>query len=176
MPLCKKRFRYNTTLIRKRRSSTIGKEVKCLNQAISDVVKSHNSDVIMNGMAPQITYVSIVCTTVYSGTDESNIKVSRRWPLWREFNGHRWIPLTKGQWNGKCFHLMTSWWRNKIHPLGIYSRYYHVVHFITGNLIYINLTVPTCMKAWFCTYWGMFISDTIARIMQIWCSYCYLLF
>ena len=25
-----------------------------------------------------------------------------------EFTGHRWIPLTKVQWRGICFHLMTS--------------------------------------------------------------------
>ena len=27
-----------------------------------------------------------------------------------EFTGERWIPLTKGQLRGKCFHLMTSSW------------------------------------------------------------------
>ena len=25
------------------------------------------------------------------------IKAPRHWPLWGEFTGHRWIPLTKGQ-------------------------------------------------------------------------------
>ena len=41
----------------------------------------------------------------------------------------RWIPRTKGQWRGKCFHLMTSswdvlnvWWRSS---LGICIWYYH---------------------------------------------------
>ena len=28
-----------------------------------------------------------------------------------EFTGDRWIPRTKGQWRGKCFHLMTSSWK-----------------------------------------------------------------
>ena len=37
-------------------------------------------------------------------------KVPRHWPLWGEFTGDRWIPCTKGQWRGKCFHLMTSSW------------------------------------------------------------------
>ena len=37
-----------------------------------------------------------------------NIKSPRHRPLCREFTGDRWIPRTKGQWNGKCFHLMTS--------------------------------------------------------------------
>ena len=29
-------------------------------------------------------------------------------PLSGGTTGHRWIPRTKGQWRGKCFHLMTS--------------------------------------------------------------------
>ena len=29
-------------------------------------------------------------------------------PLCGEFNGGRWIPRTRGQLRGKCFHLMTS--------------------------------------------------------------------
>ena len=37
-----------------------------------------------------------------------NIKAPRHWLLWGEFTADRWIPLTKGQWRGKCFHLMTS--------------------------------------------------------------------
>ena len=31
-------------------------------------------------------------------------------PLWGEFTGHQWIPLIKGQYRGKYFHLMTSSW------------------------------------------------------------------
>ena len=38
---------------------------------------------------------------------KESIKAQRRWPLWEEFTGDRWIPRTKG---GKCFHLMTSSW------------------------------------------------------------------
>ena len=33
-------------------------------------------------------------------------------PLWGEFTGDRWIPLTTGQSSGKCFHLMRSSWQN----------------------------------------------------------------
>ena len=39
---------------------------------------------------------------------KENIKPQRHWPLCGEFTGDRWIPHTKGQWRGKCFHLMTS--------------------------------------------------------------------
>ena len=39
---------------------------------------------------------------------KQNIKVLHHWPLCGEFTGDRWIPLTKGQLRGKCFHLMMS--------------------------------------------------------------------
>ena len=41
---------------------------------------------------------------------KENIKALRHWPPWGESTGHRWIPLTKGWWRGKCFHLMASSW------------------------------------------------------------------
>ena len=39
---------------------------------------------------------------------KESIKAPRHWPLCEEFTGDRWIPRTKGQFRGKCFHLMTS--------------------------------------------------------------------
>ena len=46
----------------------------------------HYSDVIMSGMASQITSVSVVCSTVYSGTDQSSASLTfvrgiHRWPV-----------------------------------------------------------------------------------------------
>ena len=41
---------------------------------------------------------------------KEDTKALRHWPLWGESAGDRWSPLTKGQWQGKCFHLMTSSW------------------------------------------------------------------
>ena len=41
---------------------------------------------------------------------KENIKAPCHWPLWGEFTSDRWIPRTKGQWRGKCFHLMTASW------------------------------------------------------------------
>ena len=41
---------------------------------------------------------------------KENIKALRHWPLWGEFTGDQWIPRTKRQLCGKCFHLMTSSW------------------------------------------------------------------
>ena len=65
------------------------------------------SDVIMSTMASQITSLTIVYLTVYSGGDQRNIKAPRHWPLRGEFTGDRWIPRTNGQLRGKCFHLTT---------------------------------------------------------------------
>ena len=51
----------------------------------------HSSDVIMSAMACQITYVSIVCSTICPGYTMENIKL--------RVTGlcDRCIPLTKGQ-------------------------------------------------------------------------------
>ena len=45
---------------------------------------------------------------------KENIKAPRHWPLCGELTGDRWIPRTKGQLRGKCFHLMTSSWQYMI--------------------------------------------------------------
>ena len=39
---------------------------------------------------------------------KENIIAPRHWPFCGEFTGVWWIPRTKGQKHGKCFHLMTS--------------------------------------------------------------------
>ena len=70
----------------------------------------HYNDVIMSAIASQITGVSIVYLTRRLAQIKENIKARRHWPLWGEFTGDRWIPLTKGQQPGKCSQLMTSSW------------------------------------------------------------------
>ena len=76
-----------------------------------DICVHHYSDVIMSTIASQITGVSMVYSAVFSGADERKHQSSASLVLWGELTGDRWIPLTKGQWRGKCFHLMTSSWR-----------------------------------------------------------------
>ena len=44
------------------------------------------------------------------GADQRKHKAPRHWPLWGEFTGDQWIPRTKSQLRGKCFHLMKSSW------------------------------------------------------------------
>ena len=48
---------------------------------------------------------------------KESIKPPRHWPLWGKFTGDRWIPRTKSQWRGKCFHLMTSSWESYVTPV-----------------------------------------------------------
>ena len=55
----------------------------------------HYSDVIMGAIASHITGISIVYSTVYSGANQRKHKALRHWPLWGEFTGERWIPLTR---------------------------------------------------------------------------------
>ena len=49
------------------------------------VETSHYDDVIMGAMASQITSLTIVYSTVYSGADQSQHQAPRHWPLCGEF-------------------------------------------------------------------------------------------
>ena len=68
----------------------------------------HYAAVIMTKMASQITSLTVVYSTVYSEADQikhqSSASLAFVWGIHRD----RWIPRTKGQLRGKCFHLMTS--------------------------------------------------------------------
>ena len=75
---------------------------------------NHYIDVIMTTMASQITSLTVVYSTVYSGADQrkhqNSASLAFVWGIHRD----RWIPRTKGQLRGKCFHLMTSSWMRLI--------------------------------------------------------------
>ena len=68
----------------------------------------HCIDVIMTTMASQITSLAVVYSSVYLDADQrkhqSSASLAFVWGIHRD----RWIPRTKGQLRGKCFHLMTS--------------------------------------------------------------------
>ena len=68
----------------------------------------HYSDGNISAMAPQITAVPIVCSTVCSGAGQRKHQSSASLAFVRATIGDMWIPLTKGQERAKCFHLMTS--------------------------------------------------------------------
>ena len=58
---------------------------------------------------------------------KENIKAPRHWPLCGEFTGDRWIPRTKGQYRGKCFHLMMSSCTLLFKSNGIFLRWQNMV-------------------------------------------------
>ena len=68
----------------------------------------HYTDVIMSFMASQITSLTVVYSTVYSDTDQRKHQSSASPAFVWGIHQDRWIPRTKGQLRGKCFHLMTS--------------------------------------------------------------------
>ena len=86
------------------------KQIKMLSDLITldPTTGTHYIDVIMTTMASQITSLPVVDSTVYSDADQikhqSSASLVFVWGIHRD----RWIPRTKGQLRGKCFHLMTS--------------------------------------------------------------------
>ena len=64
----------------------------------------------MTTIGSQITSLAVVYSTVYSDAyqrkHQSSASLAFVWGIHR----NRWIPRTKGQLRGKCFHLMTSSW------------------------------------------------------------------
>ena len=70
----------------------------------------HYNDVIMTTIASQITSLMVVYSTVYSDADQRKHKSSASLAFVWGIHRDRWIPRTKGQLRGKCFHLMTSSW------------------------------------------------------------------
>ena len=48
-------------------------------------------------MASQMTKLTIIYLTVYSGGEQRNIKAPRHRPLCGELIGHQWIPRINGQ-------------------------------------------------------------------------------
>ena len=100
----------------------------------------HYIDVIMTTMASQITSLMVVYSTVYSDADQrkhhSSASLAFGWGIHRD----RWIPRTKGQIRGKCFHLMTSSWLLNSSPPGHNGR-----HFTDGIFKHIFVNVNFCI-------------------------------
>ena len=69
----------------------------CLAVPVGGRQGNHYSDVIMSAMASQITGVSMFAQLFVQAQIKENFEAPRHWPLWGEFTGHRWIPLTRGQ-------------------------------------------------------------------------------
>ena len=78
--------------------------------SFTNILIQHYIDVIMATMASQITILTVVYSTINSDGDQrkhqNSASLAFVWGIHRD----RWIPRTKGQLRGKCFHLMTSSW------------------------------------------------------------------
>ena len=68
----------------------------------------HYIDVIMTKMTFQITSPTVVYSAVFSDADQRKHQHSASLAFVWGIHRGRWIPRTKGQLRGKCFHLMTS--------------------------------------------------------------------
>ena len=90
-----------------------------ISAALVRMNSKHYDDVTMGAIASQITGLGIVYSAVYSDADqrkhESSASLAFVWGIHRD----RWIPRTKGQLRGKCFHLMMSSWIHMLSGLVI---------------------------------------------------------
>ena len=86
----------------------------------------------MGAIASQITSLTIVYSTVYSDADQrkhqSSASLAFVWGIHRDW----WIPRTKGQLRGKCFHLMTSSCLVIVHLMSFSFRPMYQQHSISG--------------------------------------------
>ena len=89
----------------------------------------HYHVVIMGTIASQITSITIVYSTVYSDADQRKHQSSASLAFVRRIHRDRWIPRTKGQLRGKCFHLMTS----SYYPIFGLWAHKPSVKFVVGN-------------------------------------------
>ena len=69
---------------------------------------SHYINVIMTTMVSKITSLTVVYSTVYSDAEQIKHQSPASLAFVLGIHRDRWIPRTKGQLRGKCFHLMTS--------------------------------------------------------------------
>ena len=106
----------------------------------------HYDDVMMTTIASQITSLAVVYSTVYSDANQRKHQSSASLAFVRGIHRDRWIPRTKGQLRGKCFHLMTSSCfecKNRIVDSGLGT--YTVMKNVHGPLL---LTWFTSNPAW----------------------------
>ena len=98
----------------------------------------------MNMIASQITSLTVVYSTFYSDANQRKHHCSASLAFVWGSHRDRWIPHTKSQLRGKCFHLMTSSWRDV--NLGLtkciaYNLHSHLMKFNTVQII-INTMSP----------------------------------
>ena len=78
----------------------------------NEIFLVHYIDVTMTMMASKITSLTVGYSIVYSGVNQRKHQSSASLAFVRGIHRDRWIPRTKGQSRRKCFHLMTSSWKD----------------------------------------------------------------
>ena len=79
--------------------------------SMSVILGVHYSDVIMGAITFQITSLTIVFSTVYSGADQGKNQSSASLAFVRGI--HRWPVNSPHKQRVKCFHLITPSWNAK---------------------------------------------------------------
>ena len=87
---------------------SLKKNEKSIISILCKQILLHYGDVIMSTISSQITSLTVVYSTDYSDADQRKHQSSASLAFVRGIHRDRWIPRTKGQLRGKCFHLMTS--------------------------------------------------------------------
>ena len=122
----------------------------------------HYNDVIMTTIASQITSLTVVYSTVYSDGDQrkhqSSASLAFVWGIHRD----RWIPRTKGQLRGKCFHLMTS---------SCYMRFQLALLFMRAMLfnkskVVLRVKVYFTRQKLFHTWWTIISKTYLQQILK----------
>ena len=107
----------------------------------------------MTTMASQFTSLTVVYTTVYSDADQRKHQSSTSLAFVCGSHRDRWIPRTKGQLRGKCFHLMTSsWWKcvvwRRKQPGHQQPRYHTPISFKIPNPTILPRTATLIANLW----------------------------
>ena len=87
-------------------------------------------------------------SSVYSGADQRKYQAPRHWPSYGEHTGDRCIPRTKAQLRGKCFHLMTSSYRNALvlYVDPVSHQYYLLPRLYSWQFQHLyNYIIPDCI-------------------------------
>ena len=109
----------------------------------------HYDDVIMTTIASQITSLTIVYSTVYSDADQSKHQSSASLAFVWGIHRDRWIPRTKGQLRGKCFHLMTSSWKHFMMVLHPYQQFITICpYLLCQSLLCVSCMLGKCIWIW----------------------------
>ena len=89
--------------------------IRFTHKTLNGVVSAQYGDVMMSTMVSQFTSLTIVCSTVYLGADQRKHKSSASLTFVLGILRSSVNSPHKGQWRGKCFHLMTSSWDHNNH-------------------------------------------------------------